>query len=68
VDERGLPGQFILTGSAVPADDITRHTGAGRLTRLRLRPMTLFETGHANGAHQLEDSCPVNFKVVATLV
>jgi len=50
VDERGLPGQFILTGSAVPADDITRHTGAGRLTRLRLRPMTLFETGHANGA------------------
>jgi uncharacterized protein len=50
VDDRGLPGQFILTGSAVPADDITRHTGAGRLTRLRLRPMTLFETGHANGA------------------
>jgi uncharacterized protein len=49
VDERGLPGQFILAGSAVPADNITRHTGAGRLTRLRLRPMTLFETGHANG-------------------
>lgn len=50
VDDRGRPGQFILTGSAVPADDITRHTGAGRLTRLRLRPMTLYETGHANGA------------------
>jgi len=49
VDDRGLPGQFVLTGSAVPADNITRHTGAGRLTRLRLRPMTLFETGHANG-------------------
>ncbi len=49
VDDRGLPGQFILTGSAVPADDITRHTGAGRLTRLCLRPMTLFETGRANG-------------------
>ena len=29
VDERGAPGQFILTGSAVPADDITRHTGLG---------------------------------------
>lgn len=55
VDERGLPGQFILTGSAVPADDITRHTGAGRLTRLRLRPMSLFETGHANGAASLGD-------------
>jgi hypothetical protein len=50
VDDRGRTGQFILTGSAVPADDITRHTGAGRLTRLRLRPMTLFETGRANGA------------------
>lgn len=50
VDDRGLPGQFILTGFAVPADDITRHTGAGRLTRLQLRPMTLYETGHASGA------------------
>lgn len=49
VDDRGQPGQFILTGSAVPADDITRHTGAGRLTRLCLRPMTLFETGHSSG-------------------
>jgi predicted AAA+ superfamily ATPase len=55
VDERGLPGQFILTGSAVPADDITRHTGAGRLTRLRLRPMSLFETGHASGVASLGD-------------
>lgn len=49
VDDRGKPGQFILTGSAVPADDITRHTGAGRLTRLHMRPMSLFETGHATG-------------------
>ncbi len=49
VDERGRPGQFLLTGSARPADDITRHTGAGRLARLRMRPMSLFETGHASG-------------------
>lgn len=49
VDDRKQPGQFILTGSAVPADDITRHTGAGRITRLRMRPMTLFETGRSNG-------------------
>ena len=49
IDDRGAPGQFILTGSAVPPDDITRHTGAGRLTRLRMRTMTLFETGHATG-------------------
>jgi hypothetical protein len=36
-------------GSAVPADDITRHTGAGRITRLRMRPMTPFEVGRASG-------------------
>ncbi len=53
VDERGRAGQFILTGSAVPADDITRHSGAGRFSRLRMRPMTLFETGHSSGAISL---------------
>ena len=53
VDDRARPGQFILTGSAVPADDVTRHTGAGRLTRLRLRPMSLFETGRSSGAVSL---------------
>ena len=50
VDDRARTGQFILTGSAVPADDVTRHAGAGRLTRLRMRPMSLFETGHSTGA------------------
>ncbi len=49
VDDRRQPGQFILTGSAVPADDATRHTGAGRLTRLRMRPLSLFELGHSSG-------------------
>ena len=49
VDDRASPGQFILTGSAVPADDVTRHTGAGRLTRLRMRPMSLFEGKHSSG-------------------
>lgn len=49
VDDRRAAGQFILTGSAVPADDVTRHTGAGRLVRLRMRPMSLFESGHSTG-------------------
>lgn len=49
VDQRRLPGQFILTGSAVPADDATRHTGAGRFARLRMRPMSLFESGLSDG-------------------
>ena len=44
VDRRRMPGQFILTGSAVPPDDATRHTGAGRFARLRMRPMSLYES------------------------
>jgi len=53
VDDRGAPGQFVLTGSSVPAEDVARHTGAGRFSFLRMRPMTLFETGHTNGAVSL---------------
>jgi predicted AAA+ superfamily ATPase len=55
VDDRRKPGQFILTGSAMPTDDITRHSGAGRFTRLRMRPMSLFETGKSTGAVSLAD-------------
>jgi predicted AAA+ superfamily ATPase len=47
IDARALPGQFILTGSAAPNDDKTRHTGAGRFSRLTLRPMTLCESGES---------------------
>jgi predicted AAA+ superfamily ATPase len=47
VDERATPGQFILTGSATPADDQTRHTGAMRFGRVRMRPMTLSEVGRS---------------------
>ena len=64
VDDRGAPGQFILTGSAVPADDITRHSGAGRLTRVRMRPMSLFESGHSSGKISLKgllDGRPVRY-------
>jgi uncharacterized protein len=50
VDERQEPGQFVLAGSAVPADDATRHSGAGRISRLRMRPMSLFESGIGDGS------------------
>jgi predicted AAA+ superfamily ATPase len=53
VDARRKPGQFILTGSALPADDVTRHTGAGRLARVRMRPLTLFELGIGKGSVSL---------------
>jgi uncharacterized protein len=49
VDDRGGSGHFILTGSSVPPDDATRHVGAGRFIRLRMRPMTLSEAGLTSG-------------------
>lgn len=50
VDQRGEAGQFILTGSAVPADlSQAHHTGTGRIARLRMRPMSLWESGDSTG-------------------
>lgn len=50
VDKRGADGQFILTGSAVPPDsaDIF-HSGAGRISRLKLRTMSLWESQDSSG-------------------
>lgn len=53
-DDAGGVGHFILTGSAVPPDDRTRHSGVGRVSRFRLRPMSLFELGHSTGEASLE--------------
>ncbi len=53
-DSRGQRGQFILTGSADPPDDITRHSGAGRIVRVRMRPMSLHESGESDGTVSLE--------------
>ena len=55
VDHRGESGQFILTGSAVPpVTDAIRHTGTGRFSRLKMRPMSLFESGESTGDVSLE--------------
>ncbi len=50
VDHRRNPGQFILTGSAVPPDmtEIT-HSGTGRFARITMRPMSLYESGESTG-------------------
>jgi len=53
VDKRGEAGQFILTGSAVPADNVTAHTGTGRFSRMLMRPMSLFESNESNGTLSL---------------
>jgi hypothetical protein len=48
-DRRGGLGHFLLTGSQNPPDDITRHSGAGRVARVRMRPMSLWESGDSTG-------------------
>lgn len=78
VDRRSRSGQFILTGSAVPADDMTRHTGAGRFTRLRMRPLSLYEARHSSGEislrrlldgeRQRSQRCDLSIASVAELV
>ncbi len=55
VDKRGDTGQFILTGSAVPVDNVTAHTGTGRFSRMLMRPMSLFESHESNGTVSLGD-------------
>jgi predicted AAA+ superfamily ATPase len=55
VDQRGEKGQFILTGSAVPTDNAASHTGTGRISRMMMRPMSLFESLESNGTVSLND-------------
>jgi predicted AAA+ superfamily ATPase len=55
VDKRGLLGQFILTGSATPSDNETSHSGTGRIARMLMRPMSLFESNESNGSISLKD-------------
>ncbi len=49
INKRSSTGQFILTGSAVPKDDSVMHTGTGRIARLTMRPMSLFESKESTG-------------------
>ncbi|MDR0334757.1 MAG: AAA family ATPase, partial [Methanomassiliicoccaceae archaeon] len=53
VDERGTPRQFILTGSSAPSEDPSRHSGAGRISTVIMRPMSLFESMESNGSISL---------------
>ena len=56
VDQRGEFGQFILTGSSVPAAlDESMHTGTGRIVRMQMRPMSLFESKDSTGQVSLMD-------------
>ena len=57
VDQSGNKGQFILTGSATPNHKGILHSGAGRIAKLRMRPMSLFESGNSSGDISLKDIC-----------
>jgi len=56
IDHRNAEGQFIFTGSSVPAnmDDVI-HTGTGRFAWLLMRPMSLYESGESTGDVSLKD-------------
>lgn len=57
VDRRAEKGQFILTGSSTPKRKGVLHSGAGRIGKLRMRTMSLYESGESSGAVSLEDLC-----------
>lgn len=55
VDDNKEKGLYVLTGSARSRDDAKLHSGAGRIGRLRMRPMSLLETGHSTGSVSLAE-------------
>ena len=57
VDNRQKKGQFILTGSSTPKNKGIRHTGTGRIVRLRRNTRSLFESGDSSGKVSLEELC-----------
>lgn len=52
-DDRAANGQFILAESVKPTYAVTDHSGAGRVTRVQMRPMALFESGDSTGSISL---------------
>lgn len=62
VDKTTEKGRYILTGSATPNHKGILHSGAGRIARLHMRPMSLFETGTSSGAISLKEICEGNIE------
>ncbi|MDD6068703.1 MAG: DUF4143 domain-containing protein [Succinivibrio sp.] len=67
IDKRDEFGQFILTGSATPYDiSKINHTGTGRISRMTMRTMSLFESGESNGTVSLKEIFDGNTEVEGT--
>lgn len=54
VDNRGVKGQFILTGSSTPQQKGIMHSGAGRISTIKMRPMSLYESKDSSGKISLK--------------
>lgn len=66
VDKRGQKGQFILTGSSTPTQKGILHSGAGRISTIRMRPMSLFESEDSSGLVSLLSLFDGSFEAVPT--
>ena len=60
VDQRGEKSQFVLTGSSTPNKKGVLHSGAGRIGKLRMRTMSLYESGDSSGKVSLKELCSGN--------
>lgn len=70
VDENGTPGRYILTGSAKPSESKVRHTGTGRIAKIKMRPLSLYESEDSNGTvsiRELFDNPNYKVRAEATL-
>lgn len=66
VDQSSEKGLFILTGSSTPNHKGILHSGAGRIARIRMRPMSLYESGNSSGMVSLGDLCADRMESVMT--
>lgn len=66
VDQNPQKGQYLLTGSSTPNHKGILHSGAGRIAKLRMRPMSLFESGDSSGRISLASLCQGTIESVMT--
>lgn len=67
IDRTTKRGQYILTGSATPYHKGILHSGASRIAKIRMRPMSLYESGDSSGLVSLENVCHGKLEPVMTV-
>ena len=78
IDSKGGRGKFILTGSARPIEDKGRHSGTGRMAKIIMRPMSLWESGDSTGEvslqkvfagkHKINGNSKITFEQIAYVI